>query len=606
MAASATTSTPAHLRKRVDELKRQIKSLKPAAEHPRYEFKRGPWARFTKGMDKQERAWLLDGISNGFDIQVDDTIGRRVVKQNLPMSQLELISAAEWVLKNIKKRAVWGPFKGDGSDLPSWLKDELVESPIGTVKKGMHFNTPDELKKWRVIHHLSYPRSGPSINTEVHDEWATVQYVQFREVVQMVASLGPAALLWTVDAKDAYLRVPIKRRCLKFMGFRLFNRLFVFTSLSFGLSSAPKIYTKFADAILEIAISRHDHPGWWHDGDQPRAYHYIDDFFGGAPAATAHIARKQFMAIIDTFQLLSVPTTGEKCTGPATRIKILGFIYDTVKQMVFIPELKKQAMLSEINAILARKQVTKQQVLSLVGKLRWASVCIFAGPAFVRRMEFQANKAAQLSHRVAVRPMADDLRWWAEQIQKGADGVRFDDILRHRANGDVNVYTDASTGDGMGGWNRDGQWFQYRWADHPAQHLFPHPQQPDIYWKEMCAVATAAIIWGDQWQSKAITFWIDNEACVWSLAKRRCDFAREDVMELIRVIASCANKWSFQPYFIHIAGKDNMTADALSRFDVQQFQSDTAGIQMNAAETPCSWALDFLVSRSLNDAAPPQ
>ena len=90
----------------------------------------------------------------------------------------------------------------------------------------------------------------------------------------------------------------------------------------------------------------------------------------------------------------------------------------------------------------------------------------------------------------------------------------------------------------------------------------------------MAAIATACLIWGQSWEGKAVTFWCDNIACVFSMA-------------LIRIIANCVNNWKFPPYFLHIRGKDNLTADALSRFDMEMFKEDIKGIDMDRDETEC-------------------
>jgi len=216
-------------------------------------------------------------------------------------------------------------------------------------------------------------------------------------------------------------------------------------------------------------------------------------------------------------------------------------------------------------------------------------------------MELEINKKRRFNHHLKVSKFADDLRWWKKQIEHGVDGISFDDILRKRDRGDIHILTDASTGDGMGGWvkqspiNQTGAWFQFKWSDHERTELFPHPKSPDIYWKEMAAVVTAALIWGKQWRGKSVTFWIDNMGVVFSCIKRKCDFKRDDVMAMIRILAECANQMRFHPYFIHIKGKDNLTADALSRFDLKRFQADTKGIQMSNTPTECKWALDAIL-----------
>ena len=574
----------------------KLTKLKPASVPPRYGFSPEKWQQLTSHMNQKDRSWLLDGISNGFDIYISDSdkLKRSKVK-NLPACVIRKLRTTEWIIKNIEKGAIWGPFDPDAPDFPTILKDYRV-SPVGAIPKGTHCGLSDEEKKWRVIHHLSHPRNDISVNSEVLEEWSTVSYVSFKEVVKMVHSLGPDALLWTVDAKDAYLRVPIKKKCMKHMCFRWASKLFAFTCLSFGLTSAPRIYTLFADAMLSI-IQRLN-PGIWKVGDQPRTYHYIDDFFGGAPADQAHIAFEQFNATFSGFEILDVPTTHDKCEGPDRTRKILGFIYDTHRRMLFIPEIKKKAMLIDIEKCLhpGTKRVSRDLIQSLIGKLRWFSNCLWAGPAFVRRMETEVNRLSRgkWSVWIPIEPMKEDLIWWQRAIKHSEDGILMEDILKKRSEWDHKVWTDASTGDGMGGWSGDGQWYRYHWPL-SSNDIFRDPSHPDIYWKEMCAVATACVIWGEEWTGKSVLFRCDNEACVYSLNKKSCSLKRPDVMALIRIIADCVNRFKFIPYIIHIPGKLNLTADALSRFDEKKFHNDTNGVPMLPRPTSSEEQLGKLV-----------
>ena len=559
-----------------------LRSIKPPAQPPQYSFDKNTWNQHTAHLDPEDREWLLDGIESGFDIYVDESenLERRKVK-NLRADTLQKLRITEWIIKNIEKKAIWGPFDPDDSNLPSELRNFRV-SPVGCVRKGIHFNIPDEDKEWRVIHHLSHPRNDVSVNSVTLKEWSTVSYVSFREVVSMVNRLGPDALLWTVDAKDAYLRVPIKKRCMKLMCFIWGGKLFAFTSLSFGLTSAPRIYTLFADHVLSVA--EQSFPGLWIWNGHRYVFHYIDDFFGGAPAGYGRLAKKQFQSIIETFRVLGIPTKPEKCVNPSTRTRILGFIYDTVAQRLFIPDDKKQVMLSEIQRCLdpATQKVSRSDIQSLIGKLRWFSNCLWAGPAFVRRMEREVNRSRNGVPMMWIKTdrLRDDLIWWLRAIKFNEDGVRFSDILRDPSSGEIQVWTDASTDIGMGGWNNTGQWFQYRWDSLTTSSAFSTPSYPDIYWKEMCAIATACEMWGEQWKGRTVTFWCDNEACVHSIIKRSCTLKRADVMVLIRIIADLANRHHFIPYIVHIPGKLNLTADALSRYLPKLFHDDTAGVKM--------------------------
>ncbi len=558
----------------------------------------GFWRSVSHGCP-QDAEYILRGLEFGFDIDVSrEKDLERTSVDNLKTTVEQKVAVSKWINEKHGSGALWGPWRSP-SEFPFEVQGLRV-SPVGCVKKGVHRGLGWEDKKWRVIHHLSHPRSGNSVNSEIDPEFKEVCYVKFREVVSMVKSLGIGARLWTIDAQDAYLRVPIKRECFKYMGFQWMGLFYAFTCLSFGLASACRIYTLFADLVLWIIINNTD-PDWWSLNGAPIVYHYVDDFFGGAPAHSPGLATRQFEAVVEWFRKLGIPTRASKCFAPRTRLKILGFIYDTVAQMVFIPEIKLRVMLEEIDDFLSRKSVMKRELLSLIGKLRWASVCVTGGPAFVRRMEKFAAQVRYLNRNVKVSKFKRDLIWWRDQILLGARGVRFIDILRAKDKGDVHVLTDASTGIGMGGWNREGNWFRFRWTDHPNKKLFRDPKHPDIFWKEMCAIATACLLWGQKWKSKAVTFWCDNEACVYSAAKGGCSFERPDVQALIRIIAACANTYEFKPFVhVHIKGKDNLTADALSRFDLKKFHSDIQNARMDSIATDCAPALDLILSKCFN------
>jgi len=585
--------------KLLNEAKQKLQNQSAQSTAPRYQIDHAYWREVGAGAPDLD--YVCDGLETGFDICVPKGIDLSRDKcRNLPTSVEQKISVTNWIGKKRDKGAIWGPWKTT-AEMPPVL-DGFRSSPMGVVKKGVHANITEEdwwKRNWRVIHHLTHPKSGISVNSSIDPMWTMVSYPRFRQIVAMIYMLGVGALLWTIDAEDAYIRVPINEESFKYMGFQWMGLYYCFTCLSFGLASACKIYTRFADLLLWI-VKHNTDPELWHLNGQPCVYHYIDDFFGGAPAQYASRAHSQFDAVYEWFGKLGIPTQLKKCFSPRTRIIILGFLYDTMLQMVFIPEIKLNIMLDEINRILGQKNVTQLELQSLIGKLRWASVCIFMGPAFVRRMEVAAYSVKRGYHHVHVHIIRRDLLWWREQITKGGQGIKLLDILRANDKGDIHVLTDASTKDGMGGWNRQGDWFRYRWTDHPNKPLFQDPKKPDIFWKEMCAIATSCLIWGHQWKGKSVTFWCDNEPCVYSLAKWRCDFRREDVMRLIRIIADCANRFGFCPFFIHIRGKDNLTADSLSRFDFVKFRSDTAGIQMSAAETECSNALDHIVKDCFN------
>ena len=582
--------------------KQTLQSLTPRPQAPRYDMPVDIWTQSTINADPLMREWVLDGIVDGFDIHVvDHPALPRTDVPNLPMTIGQKLRFTQWAIDQHGTGACWGPFAPDGSDVPDQLKGYRVH-PQGMVRKGNHFGVADKDKKWRPINHLSHPRGEICTNSQVKPEWATVTYMQFKEIVELAEFAGPHAKIWAVDAKDAFLRVPVKIACMRFMAFKWACTLWFFTSLCFGLSSAPRIYTLFADMILWIIMHTPlpgAEPTEWHYEGRQLVHHYVDDFFGFVPRRSGICAWSQFQHTISWFARLGVPTTPEKTLEPSTKQVILGFLYDTVRQMVFIPPLKCQAYTAAIDRLLTNRSVTKQEVLSLIGKLRWASACVFAGPAFLRRMEHAAHAAPTLTHMVRTRPMRKDLIWWRAQIQRAAVGIPFKHILANSADGEVQVLTDASTGLGMGGWSpTSGDWFRFKWSQSQRTDIFSPEtgKAPDIFWKELCGVVTAALLWGHQWQGKTVTFQCDNMSTVWTIIKKSCTLKRPDIMHLVRILMDTANAHGFHPFIVHIKGEDNITADALSRFMARKFWEDTEGTVMATRESPSAWACEAIVS----------
>jgi len=103
--------------------------------------------------------------------------------------------------------------------------------------------------------------------------------------------------------------------------------------LSFGLRSAPKIFTALADT-LEWCIAK--------EGVK-YIYHYLDDFVVlGLPDS------EQCGQNLHTLQLvckdLGVPLAPEKQAGSTSTIEFLGIIIDTVRQELRLPNDKLERL----------------------------------------------------------------------------------------------------------------------------------------------------------------------------------------------------------------------------------------------------------------------
>ena len=130
-------------------------------------------------MDKTEK--LITGFRNGFSIQYD---GPKKVKKNSPNLPLTVGSEVEiWnkVIKEVKGKRYAGPFE----EIPYKY---YIQSPIGLVPK-------DGGKKTRLIFHLSYPKSGESVNSGIPKGLCTVKYCDLMRLLNYVLEKGRLVIL---------------------------------------------------------------------------------------------------------------------------------------------------------------------------------------------------------------------------------------------------------------------------------------------------------------------------------------------------------------------------------------------------------------------------
>lgn len=493
-------------------------------------------------------------ISTGYRIGFEGSINRKL-NNNYPLTNEFSNIITKWL---IEQPSIIGPFTLQQA-LQATKSDFLVTVPIFAIQ---------QTKKVRPILDYSYPASGISINSQILDGYASVKYPYFIEIVRMIRNMGVGAHVWIVDAKDAYLRVPIDRRDWRYMAVHWHGLYFVICSLMFGLRSACKLYTNFADMIMWILIYYYKNLFKQDrncDNMQSISVdHYLDDFFGGD--LNPRISRLQFEALINLFKFLGIPTKYVKCLSPAQIIIILGFEYDTVKQWVRIPDEKLERILKIVEELLefnSRQRITKRQLLSLIGKLRWLCMIIRVGRAFVRRLELVAHSLKHNCSRVRInRAMKLDLLWWKEAAKKANKGYGFEFILNPMHNTSVVVFTDASGIVGFGGFDNFGNYFQQKWKNYFKKLQF----KLLIQFQELFAVVIAAKLWSKNWRYRNVAFYCDNDNVVWNIRKLRTGLYKESVMALIRILSQDAlvNEYNF--FLREISSKNNGVADDLSRF----------------------------------------
>ena len=126
------------------------------------------------------------------------------------------------------------------------------------------------------------------------------------------------------------------------------------------------------------------------------------------------------MSIIQELcRVLGVPLSPEKIVGPAQRIVYLGIEIDTVKQSIQLPKDKLEKVVARVAAFQSRQSVTKQELLSLVGLLSFASKVVRPGRMFLRRLIDLSTTVNSLHHHIKLTAAArSDLGWWHQFLHQ--------------------------------------------------------------------------------------------------------------------------------------------------------------------------------------------
>lgn len=103
--------------------------------------------------------------------------------------------------------------------------------------------------------------------------------------------------------------------------------------------------------------------------------HLLDDFLAiDSPEADAD----RTMAVLTlVFNKLGIPLSLNKTVGPVTELEYLGIILDSTKMEARLPMDKVDCIRNVLTSFLNRKSCTKQELLSLLGHLNFASRVIY-------------------------------------------------------------------------------------------------------------------------------------------------------------------------------------------------------------------------------------
>jgi ribonuclease HI len=248
----------------------------------------------------------------------------------------------------------------------------------------------------------------PVLNLKRLNKFVQVKSFKMQTLQLVLAQLHQGDWLASLDLKDAYFHVPVHPDYRKYMRFEFLGNLYQFKVLPFGLSTAPRVFTKILAPVIGLLHQKGIY-----------IYPYLDDCL--IVAKSKHMLQR---ALITTQEVLMqagfVINFKKSHLSPVQRLKFLGLEIDTTLAAAFLPELRAQQLVLCCQRFMRVGQYQSiKMFLRLLGLMAATLLAVPYARLYMRPIQLYMNqnrdaKIHSLSHKIMIPcKLVPVFRWWA-------------------------------------------------------------------------------------------------------------------------------------------------------------------------------------------------
>ena len=396
-----------------------------------------------------------------------------------------------------------------------------------------------------------------------------VKYPDFNDAIALCMKFGKSCYISKSDMKSTFRNMGIKRKHWKYLIMKAKSPIdgkiyyFVDKCLPFGASISCTHFQGFSDAVAHIVKFK----------TKQDLVNYLDDFLFAQLLKL--LCNQQMQAFLDVCSRINFPVSMEKTFWAATRMIFLGFLIDTVNEMVSLPKEKIEKGLDLIQAALDRpsKKLTLKELQKICGFLNFLGRCIIPGRAFTRRLYANTTGVTKPHHHIRISTeMRMDLQMWQKFLLHPSVFCRpFMDFSKYWSAEEIDMYSDATKNPklGFGGYSGP-SWMYGTWDSE-----FIIDKDPSIEYLELYALTCVIVQWIHRTANRRIILFCDNKSVVYMVNKTTSSC--KNCMVLIRIIVLYSLIHNVRIFAKHVTSKNNLLADLLSRQRINKFIEFGAG-----------------------------
>ena len=381
----------------------------------------------------------------------------------------------------------------------------------------------------------------PIIDLKKLNQFIVISSFKMETLFSIIAALQPQEWITKIDLKDAYHHILVHVNIRKYFRFVIAGTVYQFRVLPFGLSTAPREFTKTLAPVVHLLRSQ---------GIQVHAY--LDDWIIRATSKEQSLNHTQH--VLQLLQSLGWTINWAKSMLQPSRIlDFLGLHFNLEQALISPPDSFLPTLTEVLSRLSPSTVMSARKVSSIISRMSHFAPFITNGRLHLRFLQLWFKEQWTQHRQSWDTPIPLDsnylsyLRWFLHPSVMTGVPLRLPDPS-------LFFFTDAS----LKGWGAS-------WKDQQISGIWSHPEsQRHINWLELEAIRLALFHWGPQWKNQTVRVYCDNSTVVAYIRKQGGTHSKalfHKTLELFQIL----DQFVITLIPTHLPGAQNVTADALSR-----------------------------------------